>query len=185
MHVKVKSATIKSGLFLSYKYDLTGNDVTNANSTSSDAPIHDDLRAAFRNLTPFFAHRTEEITNDDLVQEAIDNPEAHLVRDEDLPEDAVQPFLKYKVTGFTIGGKQDGEGVIIHGYKILADGNPVAFNTPFTKYDSDYKFASDLFEAIEKCKYEVNEYMQGKQAPNNQLSVLGNLEDTEVVIDDI
>lgn len=168
MNISVKKAAIKNGLFLTYSYELTENDVTNSNTTASDAPIHDDLRHAIRNLIPFFAHICEEISDIGLIEDAIENPEVHLERKADDPEDKIYPLLKYRVTGFTIGGKADTEGVTITGNKRLDSGGIVNFNTPFMNFESDYKFIGDLYAAIENAKQEVFEYMQGKQAPKSQ-----------------
>lgn len=182
MNVKVKQATITSGMFLSYKYDVTISDVTNTNGTKSDAVIHDDLKDSFRNLIPFFAHICEEIVNENEVLQAIEHPEVHLIK---VDQDDVKPFLKYRVTSFTIAGKKDGEGVTLDGVKYLDNGNSVGFSTPFTKFDGDYKFAPRLLDAIEVAKNEVFEYMQGKQAPKSQqLGVFDGVPDDDDSEDD-
>lgn len=169
MNITVKKASIKSGIFLSYSYQVIIDDVTNTNNTSSDAPIHNDLRNAFTNLIPFFAHICEEINDIELVTDAINNPELHLIKKEDEDDEEKEyPFLKYLVNGFTIGGKGDTEGVTLSGNKRLDSGDIVNFNTPFMRFDSDYIFSSDLYSAVEILKKEVFDYMQGKQAPRSQ-----------------
>jgi hypothetical protein len=178
MSVTIKKASIYSGLFLKYSYTMWVNDVKNTNSTSSDAPIHNDLRVAFRNLIPFFAHICEEILDENLVRAAIEDPETHLQKNEDDPEDTVYPLLKYQVKGFTIDGK-DGDAVTLIGEKWLASGDYVPFATPSIRFDSDYKFSGDLNSAVELVKSEVFEYMQGKQAPKQQQYSLLEDEDTD------
>lgn len=184
MNISIKKASIKSGMFLSYSYDLTEKDVTNNINTSSDAPVHDDLKIAFRNLIPLFCHICEEISNDELVKDALVNPEIHLQVDEDN-EEGKYPFLKYNVTGFTIGGKDENEGVTITGYKLLDSGGIVNFNTPFRKFESDYVFASYLSSGIEVAKKEVFAYMQGKQAPRQEQFGLFDGDEIEVTEDDV
>lgn len=174
MNIIVKKASVKSGIFLSYSYFMTEGDVKNKIATTSDAPIHDDLKNAFRNMIPFFAHVCEEITNEKLIKAAIQDPEEHLQRKEDDEEDKVYPLLKYTVVGFEIGGKDESEGIIMTGYKWLDRGDEVAFSSPLVRFDSDYKFVAELTEAAETLKKEVFEYMQGKQAPRqNQFKLFG------------
>ena len=43
MQIEIKKAKIKNRIFLAYEYIQKDHDVENKNSTSSDAPIHDDL----------------------------------------------------------------------------------------------------------------------------------------------
>jgi len=181
MSVNVKQATLRGGFFLSYKYDVNVNNAVNTNSTSSDAVVHDDLRLAFRNLIPFFAHVCEEITDEQLVKNAIENPELHLVKSDD--EDEKKPFLKYRVDSFEMGKRKDGEAVILSGLKYLEKGEAVGFSTPLIKFDSDYAFAIQLANSVSHARSEVFEYMQGKQAETND-SIVGLFEGEEDPDDD-
>lgn len=52
MQITVKKAAIVGSLFLKYDFEQTDSNVKNAITTKSDAPIHDDLRNAFRLLIP-------------------------------------------------------------------------------------------------------------------------------------
>jgi len=162
MSVTIKSATLKGGMFLSYKYVANINNAINTTGTASDAVVHEDLKQAFRNLIPFFAHISEEIIDEDLVRSAIEDPEEHLVRSED--EDDTKPFLKYRVDSFSMGAKKDGECVVISGTKYLNSGDAIGWETPLIKFDGDYKFSNQLYDAITLLRSEVFEYSQGKQA---------------------
>lgn len=174
MNVVVKKAEIRSGLFLSYEYDQKDTDVNNTIKTQSDAPIHDDLRDAFRALTPHFVFVCEEIKDEALVQAAIDTPEDYFgFRDEIKHED----FISYRVFGFTLSKNE--EGIVISGAKQLAIGSEIAFTTPRVKFDSDYKFSSALLQSVEVLKSEVLEYMSGKQAEKSQLALFGGEEEDE------
>ena len=51
-----------------------------------------------------------------------------------------------------------------------------------SRWDEDYAFISELSEAIEQCKIEVNEYLNGKHAPDNQVDMFEGYEvEAEVI----
>lgn len=158
MSIKITNAKIKSRLFLSYGYSVKENNIENKIPTcSSDAPIHEDLERAFDNLIPHFIIITEESEITDKLRNLITRP-----NNEDfiLPEDIEK---KYKVTGITISGAEDNEGVTISGLKYLKTGKSVSFNTPDKKFDDEeYEFTDELYQAVEHLKSEVLEYMDGK-----------------------
>ena len=60
MQIEIKKAKIKNRIFLAYEYIQKDHDVENKNSTSSDAPIHDDLQNAFNELIPHLVLICEE-----------------------------------------------------------------------------------------------------------------------------
>lgn len=173
MNITIKQASIKNSLFLAYKYDQSVNSTRNNISTSSDAPIHDDLRAAFAALIPHFAFICEEIKEDDC-KKRLHKP------DEELEEE--HPLQKFKVQGFTIGGTGDAEGVTISGTKRLESGGTVCFNTPFLKFEDsrEYTFMAELREAIDNLKSEVYEYLEGKQAPSKQVDLFPEEEESAI-----
>lgn len=156
MTIDIKKAKIKNRLFLSYEYTAKENDVENKISTSSDAPIHEDLQNAFDSLIPHLVSICEE-----EIIKSVDASEVERLH------------VKYSVTGVTIAGSEDSEGVVISGYKTLASEKVVNFSTPFQKYsDEDYPFTNDLYNSVETLKAEVLEYMDGKQAERMKVGVL-------------
>lgn len=159
MNITIKKASIKNSLFLAFEYDQSVNATKNIIKTSSDAPIHDDLRNAYRYLIPHFAFICEEI-NESQCEELIENP------DKEINEDSA--IYGYRVSGFSISGSGDTEGVVLSGSKKLKTGMVVNFNTPFIKFDSDYDFMDDFLSRIENLRSEVYEYLEGKQAPSKQ-----------------
>jgi hypothetical protein len=172
MNITIKQASIKNSLFLAYKYDQSVNSTRNNISTSSDAPIHDDLKKAFSALIPHFAFICEEIKEEDC-KKRLHKP------DEELDED--HPLQKFKVQGFAIGGTGDAEGVTISGTKRLESGDTVCFNTPFVKLeDSNYPFMAELRESIDNLKSEVYEYLEGKQAPSKQVDLFPEEEESAI-----
>lgn len=176
MNIIIKKATIRGSLFLSYEFEQRDIDVNNTIKTSSDAPIHDDLRAAFRHLIPHFAFICEEITDVDLVESALERPESYL---EDPEHSASDAFFKYRVSEFQIIEKDGVEKITISGGKRLQTTKEISFSTPSFIIDTDYKFHMQLSTAIEVLKEEVLAYMQGKQAPKTQLEMFGQEEEQE------
>jgi hypothetical protein len=174
MNVVVKKAEIRSSLFLSYEYDQKDAEVSNSIKTASDAPIHDDLRNAFKALIPHFVFICKENTDEKIILDAIENPDDYFgFKDEVKHED----LLNYRVYGFQLG-KND-ESVTISGAKFLTLGSEIAFTTPKIKFDSTYKFVSELQQAVDTLKQEVLEYMSGKQAEKAQLEMFGEEDEEE------
>lgn len=158
MEITIKKASIKKVLFLAYGYDHFVNSTKFSHNSSSDAPIHDDLREAFQNLIPHFAFICEEI-NESVCRQAINDIKKGIVYDLGM-----DPLYKYDVTGFTLG--KDSEGVTISGNKSLESGKSININTPFIKWeDVDYPFMKELLESVDLLKSEVYEYIEGKRAP--------------------
>ena len=170
MNVVVKKASLVSGIFLKYGYELSDNGKKDTINISSDCAVHDDLKNAFRNLIPFFAHICEEITDEELIKKAIKSPEDFLERLEPDPEDKLYPFLKYNVYGFSLG--KGSESVIILGSKRLKTYEYISLETPTIRLDNDYMFLSELQESIDVLKSEVLAYMDGKQAPKVEVNGL-------------
>lgn len=177
MKIVIKKAAIKGSLFLSYEFEQQDVDVNNLIKTSSDAPIHDDLRVAFRKLIPHFAFICEEITDEKLVKKAIKNPDSYLIDIDTAPSDV---FFKFRVSAFSIVEKDGDETVFINGSKRLETNKEISFSTPgISLHDDDYPLVSELNEAIEELKEEVLAYMQGKSAPKAQLEMFGGSEEEE------
>ncbi len=154
--IEIKKAKIKNGIFLAYEYVQKADDIENKITTSSDAPIHEDLRGAFGRLVPHFALMTEEVNEFDV--------DGVIRQDEEA-----ECLAKFEVTGVTIAGTGDSEGVVISGYKTLESGKVVNFNTPFQKFEDEYQYSEELYNAVAMVRTEVYEYMEGKQAPRKEV----------------
>lgn len=171
MNVIIKKATIRGSLFLNYEFEQTDGDVKNLIRTSSDAPIHDDLRNAFRDLIPHFAIICEEVTDEKLVKKAVKNPEQYLY---DRETAADETFFKYRVYEFSLTEKKGIEFITLSGSKYLTNHQDIGFTTPPIDLDSkDYKLSNELSESIDHLRQEVLNYMNGKQAPKTQLEMFG------------
>ena len=151
MEITIKNASIKRVLFLKYGYDHFVNNAKFTHSSSGDAPIHDDLRDAFANLTPHFAFICEEI-NESTCRQAINDIAKGVVQDAET-----DPLGKYHVAGFTLG--KDSESVTISGNKTLKSGKSLNISTPPQQWDdTDYPFMAELIESVDLLKSEAVSY---------------------------
>lgn len=177
MEILIKKAGITSGLFLSYEFEQTDSNVKNINKTKSDLPIHEDLRKAFRALIPHFVFICEEITDEVIIEKAINDYDSYL----DSQDTSSYPeFFKYFVSDFTLAGKGDNIKLKISGSKSLESFEHISFTAPEINLDSTkYKFVEDLKEAVDVLKHEVIAYMEGKHAPKAQLEMFAGEEVTE------
>lgn len=143
MSVKIKKATIKDGLFLEAEYEEFVGEITNKVKKNSRAPIHDDLRNAFKKLDYHLTKLGDQYNNEGELD-----------------------IEHVGCTGFTIGGSGDHEGVTLFGGRILDGDKYLNIVAPFTKWESVYNEISELGEIIEECKSEVDAYLfQGKHKP--------------------
>lgn len=120
-----------------------------------DGPAHKDLINALNGFKPHLALLTEFLQEKQL-------------KDESLLE-------KFHVSGYSIGGKEEEEGITIKGYRTGKRGN-TTLNTPFTRFDSEddkaYILIADLQEKLASLEFEVLKYLiEGKRAPDPQGSL--------------
>lgn len=83
---------------------------------------------------------------------------------------------RFIVTGFSIGGKEGEEGVVITGYRKTKSGKTVTLNTPFIRFEEDdktrYILMSELEERLETIQDEVIQYMtKAKKGEDPQASL--------------
>ncbi len=184
MQIEIKKAKIVSSYNLTYNYTQKEDNFENEISTKSDAPIHNDLRNAFRKLTPHLAYICELITKD-KAEKLINLMEIDYSLDdtqENYNDELAEFFKKYQTDGFEVSGRDDKEGVKIFGVKLLDTMKSIALTTPKQIYNDDYPFGDELAEVVEDCRNEVFEYFKGKQAPNQQTEMDFEFADEEDVI---
>lgn len=129
------------------------------NACESDAIAHDDLRGAFKLLRVHLAFMCD-------LREAVNlNFDEYLEEQMRVqPKTYVDPLEKITVTGFTISGGEDGEGIVITGTKQIGM-KVLNLNTPFTRFeDLDYPYTAELQQSILFCCDEIKEYLNGKAA---------------------
>ena len=113
--------------------------------------IHKDLRAAFNELIPHLAFLCEQKEADG--KDSID----------ELPEEI---FSTFEVTGYTVSGSDDNEGVVLVGKRFLKSKKVLNLIAPFTMFNNEneeYTYAFELEQAIEACSYEVEQYLFEKK----------------------
>jgi hypothetical protein len=85
---------------------------------------HNDLLVLLDELKPHLACLCEQVSTEDL-----DKQENH-------------PILsKLKVTGFTIGGEAEHEGVTLIGRRVLAHNRVLNLISPFTKWEDEHNLS--------------------------------------------
>ena len=177
MNIIIRKASIRSSLFLNYEFEQKDIDQNNLNKVSSDAPIHDDLRACFRKLIPHFAFLCEQVTDADLVESALERPESYL---EDREHSVTEEFFKFYVGSVDIIEKKGLNYVTLSGNRLLESGDSLSLTAPSVDMEgSKYKFISQFIEDIDNLKIEVLAYMEGKHAERAQLQMFGSEEEEE------
>jgi len=132
-------------------------------------------------VTNEVAKKCAALAHDDLVK-AFDNLKKHLIKicdlrgaeyiDKENIDDCQIPELEnYTVTGFSIGGNDESEGVTLIGNRTFNSGKVLNIVAPFTQYaGDDYAFAIELASDIHAAVYEVECYLNGKCA-SKQLEI--------------
>ncbi len=176
--ITIKKAKIKNNLFLEVEYSEKQKDGTNTVKKDCTAPVHDDLKLAFKKLVPHLAvvcGQTHIASGKSATSVAIAFPEEELKWQLDPDENFAftlggwELVSKHFIVGFSIGGSGDSEGVTLTGYRELKNEKVLNLVSPFTKWDDDYELASELGEVIEECKSEVKKYLfEGKHQPDVQ-----------------
>jgi hypothetical protein len=110
-------------------------------------PVHPDLAKAVQALAVHLA-----ILTDYLDQKDSGNTEA---------------LEKFTVTGYSIGGKEDEEGIVITGMRKTKRGKSLSINSPFERIDlspeARYILMDDLMQKVDKIETEVMAYLfEGK-----------------------
>lgn len=149
--VEIKGASISDAL-CAYSYELlkgpTKGDTLNRKGAHI---VHDDLQITFDRLNVFFAHLDDAYTGNTNVTPLTDL------------ENEIETE-KYYVTGFKVSGVEENKSVTLSGWKEV-DNGIIKFDTPKIKYSSAYLYISDLKERVEQALDEVESYMNGKTAP--------------------
>jgi hypothetical protein len=138
--VEIFKAKITNEIFLYTEYKVNSKDDKGTVKKDNENPIHKDLKKAFDALTPHLAAMAEQYTNDGKLDKS-----------------------QITCRGFGIGG--NGEGVVLHGTRLLSNGKAFNFNTPYYKWDTEKSEslfadeAGDLRIAVNACVSEVILYL--------------------------
>ena len=154
---KIKKVKIKSNSLeveLTETHETEGGPVTNEVIMKCAGLVHDDLRKA---ITKLALHM---IVICDLRK-------SELINDDTFTHDDISDFDEYKVHGFSTGGEDEHEGVVLIGSRKFTSGKVLNITTPFTKYSDEnfpYEYEAELYNDIEACVFETELYLQGKYA---------------------
>jgi len=151
--LEIISANIKD-LYCNYGYELlTGRNIGDVIPNRKGAHlIHDDLKEAFSEMDVFLAHIDGAYNSWSNNQTAIQELEAH----EDL--------ANYYVSAMKITGVEENKAIVISGTKTTVHGD-ISFSTPKIKLQSTYLYIEELELRIATLISEVEQYMDGKRAP--------------------
>jgi hypothetical protein len=126
-------------------------------SKSLKAPMHDDLKQAFKNLAIHLAIMTGYVSSKQVKD--IETPK------EELTE-------KFFVTSYSIGGNDEDQGVVISGHHKLNNGKAVILNIPFERFnvkeESRYVFMDDLQERLDRVEIELKAFFDGSKRGQEQ-----------------
>ena len=142
----VKAKVTKDNTLLATYKDETGTITLEGKNL-----VTNDLLNAFSALIPHVAFLAEQKEADG--KESLD----------ELPED-IESILE--VTGFSIGGDGESQGVTLIAKRFLKSNKVLNLTTPFTMFASEneqYEFQFELEQAIQQCNFEVNEYIFNKK----------------------
>ena len=164
MDYKVTKVKIKDrSLTVDMNETISGNDYSFTNEVTKKCAslVHDDLIIALKSLVPHMV-KICDFAGSDIIKES--NIESAFTLAEEFPQ--------YEITGFSIGGIDDNEGVTLIGQRKFDSGKVLNIVTPFIKYtDEDYKFGDELASVIEGCIYEVEQYLFGDKFAVKQLEM--------------
>lgn len=151
--LEIKSANISDAL-CNYSYELLKGKTKGDTLQRKGAHIvHDDLQIKFDNLNVFLAHLDDAYTGNKNT-----TPLSEL--------EAEVETEKYYVTGFKVSGVEENKSIILQGWKDVTNGI-IKFETPKIKFSSAYLYLSDLKERVQEAIEEVEQYMNGKTAPQD------------------
>ena len=157
MQRKIRKAKLKLASLeveLTETHETEGGPVTNEITMKCAGLVHDDLKKAIGKLSLHLIKICDLRKSEHINSETFES--------EDLSD-----FDDYSVSGFSIGGEDEHEGVTITGSRKFKSGKVLNVTTPFTKFsdeNSPYEHEDELYNDIEACIYEVELYLGGKYA---------------------
>jgi len=155
--IEILAAWKKGDLFCSWKFrQKIGKDAWNEGKLNSQRPIHEDLRFAFAALEVHVPAILQEMEADMIPDMNADITGAV------LPESCNPLVQLFTVTGIEYDREE--ESVSIIATKAL-DLGTMSFSTPFVKFSGTYKRAQELRILVDRLVNEVEQYIDGKQAP--------------------
>lgn len=143
--------TAKNKVEVTYSTPAEDGGSFTANEEHNGKP-HEDFKKAMQRLAVHLA-----VISEFLPPKGVKNLETE--------RDNSGEVEKFTVRGFTLGGDEDDEWIILSGYRLQSTGRALNFNTPKTDFeesDKSYKFTEDLVKCIAEVKKECELYLGGK-----------------------
>lgn len=185
MNYKIKKAKL-NGRALTVDMDeivpVDDSTITNEVTKKCAHLAHEDLLAAFDFLIPHLVaicdFRGSDLVNEDSLQD---------------PQSIINKFKEFKfgdysITGVSEGGSDENSGATIVAQRKFSTGKVLNIVTPFTQYfNEDYKFGNELSADVQRCIYEVEQYLfYGKYAEKQLEMDFGGMDemDAKVTVSD-
>lgn len=161
MSIEIRKVKVTKADRLEISYKKEEADGSSSEVTEKhNSKVHEDLKNAMAQLRVHLGMMTGYIKKSDVKDPAMYGKDVD----------------SFHVGGYSIGGDDEDQGIVISGHRILPDGGKaVILNTPFTRFNEDeatrYKFMDQLIDLVENVRNEVNAYLGGKFALNPQTSL--------------
>lgn len=165
--IEIRSAALKD-MSCNYTYELLfGKTKGDVMKRSGAQIIHEDLDKAFGEMDVFLAHIDGGFSAWANNQTPIQDLEAD------------EALANYGVSGFKISGSDESKSVVLSGFKETGYGI-ISFETPKIKLaNTTYLYVEELNDRLKSALNEVEEYMNGKTAPQYETLPLEFPEDEE------
>jgi len=169
--IEIRSASLRDQL-CNYSYELlTGKTKGDAINRKGVHIVHDDLIQQFKELDVFLAH-IDGCFRDANNQTPLSELEA---------EDSL---ALYEVSGFKLSGVEENKSIILVGHKEVTQGT-ISFETPKIKLSgSTYLYIEELTQRLYATIEEVEQYMEGKAAPQFEQAVMSFEEEDNLDMED-
>jgi hypothetical protein len=157
METIIKKAKIKDGCLiveLTEIIDTKDGTIYNDVVKTCGSVVHQDLQNAFDGLKLHLVKICDLRFADVIDRNEIGDFDMSLLNE-------------YTITGFSIGGHDENEGVTIVGNKKLKSGKVLNICAPFTKFWDEfapYELETFLRKSVDNCIDEVGKYLTGKSA---------------------
>lgn len=142
-----KAVIKKDRLNVSFNEFFKEGNYTNNVSKSCDQIVHHDLKEAFEKLKLHLIVLTEQ-------------PEAGQINKSNINDLGYLAVIQnYVVSGYSHDSNDGVSGITIHGQKLLKSGKAVDLRIFCPSMDESYLFSEDLDLDIQRCDWEVSEYL--------------------------
>lgn len=166
MQIKKVKLTKALRLEVSYKKEEADGSTSQVDE-KHNSKAHDDFVTSMNSLRVHFGMLTGYL-----------NPGE--IRDPDVYMTNVDSF---HVSGYSIGGEDEDQGIVITGHRILPSGKAIILNSPFTRFNEDeatrYKHMDKLIARVEEVRSEAVKYLGGKFFKEPQQELLFNKPELE------